>query len=99
MPILLVSFRNSEFISSILGRNPSKEKFITFNLEKDSVFRELRLLTFRQNIGDYDSDKTDYSLIKNKIEEINKNSEINLIVLNFSGIDKISKNKLHSNSA
>ena len=91
VPILLVSFRNSEFISSILGRNPSKEKFITFNLEKDSVFRELRLLTFRQNIGDYDGDKTDYSLIKNKIEEINKNSEINLIVLNFSGIDKISK--------
>ena len=91
VPILLVSFRNSEFISSILGRNPSKEKFITFNLEKDSVFRELRLLTFRQNIGDYEGDKTDYSLFKNKIEEINKNSEINLIVLNFSGINKISK--------
>ena len=50
VPVLLVSFRNSEFISSILGRNPSKEKFITFNLEDDSVFRELRLLTFREDM-------------------------------------------------
>ena len=91
VPILLVSFRNSEFISSILGRNPSKEKFITFNLEKDSIFRELRLLTFRQNIGDYDGGKTDYAFFRDKIEEINKNSEINLIIFNFSGIDTVSK--------
>ena len=91
VPILLVSFRNSEFISSILGRNPSKEKFITFNLEKDSIFRELRLLTFRQNIGDYDGGKTDYAFFRDKIEEINKNSEINLIIFNFSGLDTVSK--------
>ena len=91
VPILLVSFRNSEFISSILGRNPSKEKYITFNLEKDSIFRELRLLTFRQNIGDYDGGKTDYAFFRDKIEEINKNSEINLIIFNFSGLDTVSK--------
>jgi lipopolysaccharide/colanic/teichoic acid biosynthesis glycosyltransferase len=91
VPILLVSFRNSEFISSILGRNPSKEKYITFNLEKDSIFRELRLLTFRQNIGDYDAGKTDYAFFRDKIEEINKNSEINLIIFNFSGLDTVSK--------
>ena len=91
VPILLVSFRNSEFISSILGRNPSKEKYITFNLEKDSIFRELRLLTFRQNIGDYDGGKTDFTFFREKIEEINKNSEINLIIFNFSGLDTVSK--------
>ena len=91
VPILLVSFRNSEFISFILGRNPSKEKYITFNLEKDSIFRELRLLTFRQNIGDYDGGKTDYAFFRDKIEEINKNSEINLIIFNFSGLDTVSK--------
>ncbi len=91
VPVLLVSFRNSEFISSILGRNPSKEKFITFNLEDDSVFRELRLLTFREDIGNYEKSKIDFDFFKNKIEEINKNSEINLIIFNFSGLDNVSK--------
>ena len=38
VPIFLVAFRNSEFISSVLGRNPTKENYITFNLEKDSIF-------------------------------------------------------------
>ena len=92
VPVLLVSFRNSEFISSVLGRNPSKENYITFNLEKDSIFRELRLLSFRKSLNDYQSeDKSDFTFFKNKIEEVNKNSEINLIIFNFSGLKSISK--------
>ena len=38
IPIFLVAFRNSEFISTVLGRNPTKENYITFNLDSDSIF-------------------------------------------------------------
>jgi hypothetical protein len=44
VPIFLVAFRNSEFISAILGRNPTKENYITFNLDADSIFSELRFI-------------------------------------------------------
>ena len=37
VPFILVIFRNSEFISTVLGRNPTKENFICFNLKPDSV--------------------------------------------------------------
>ena len=46
VPLLLVAFRNSEFISSLLGRNPTKETLITFNLDADSIFSELQLILF-----------------------------------------------------
>ena len=49
VPVFLVIFRNTETISRLLGRNPSKENYISFNLDKDSVFRELRLMKFRNN--------------------------------------------------
>ena len=47
VPLVLVIFRNTELISRLLGRNPTRENFLAFNLEKDSIFRELRLLKFR----------------------------------------------------
>ena len=51
VPFILLIFRNTEFISSILGRSVTNETFITFNLDDNSNFRNLRLLTFRKNIG------------------------------------------------
>ena len=39
VPLILLLFRNSEFISSLLGRSVTNENSITFNLEEDSVFR------------------------------------------------------------
>ena len=69
VPVFLVAFRNSEFISSILGRNPTKENFITFNLEQDSIFRELRLLSLRNNFGDFHSqDHSDFDYYKIKVK-------------------------------
>ena len=92
VPIFLVAFRNSEFISSILGRNPTKENYITFNFEKDSVFRELRLLSFRNNLGDFETNnQKDFSYYKNMIEKLNKVNEINLIIFDFSEIKSLSK--------
>jgi lipopolysaccharide/colanic/teichoic acid biosynthesis glycosyltransferase len=85
-------FRNSEFISSVLGRSITNENSITFNLEEDSIFRKLRILTFRNTFADFiniDLNNTD-DVIK-KIDLINKEVNINLIVFNFNSKDKISE--------
>ena len=87
IPVFLVIFRNTETISRLLGRNPSKENYISFNLDKDSVFRELRLMKFRNNFHNYENiHNTDE--IKKIIENQNKESEINLIVMVVSEQDK-----------
>ena len=71
---------------------PTKENYITFNLEKDSIFRELRLLSFRNKLSDFETrDQKDFSFYKNTIENINKSTEINLIIFDFSEIKSISK--------
>jgi len=92
IPIVLMVFRNSEFISSVLGRSITNENSITFNLEEDSIFRKLRILTFRNTFADFiniDLNNTD-DVIK-KIDLINKEVNINLIVFNFNSKDKISE--------
>ena len=84
VPIVLMLFRNSEFISSLLGRSVTNEKFITINLEKDSVFRSLRIATFRKSIADFNN----INLIKTNdvieaIDSSNKKENINLIIINI----------------
>ena len=91
IPIILVAFRNSEFISTILGRNPTKENYITFNLDSDSIFSELRILSFRNKYENFNSKSIDdFSFYKEKIEKYNKENKLNLIVFDFSAIDSIS---------
>ena len=80
IPTVLVIFRNTETISRILGRNPTKENYLSFNLDKDSVFRELRIIKFRKNLNNYEQIKS-LDEIKHLIEMQNKESEINLIVI------------------
>ena len=90
VPIFLVAFRNSEFISAVLGRNPTKENYITFNLEPDSIFSELRILSFRNKFEDFKSDSVEnYSFYKEKIEKNNKENKLNLIVFDFSKLNTI----------
>ena len=55
IPLILVSFRNSEFISSALGRNPAKENYICFNLKTDSLFRSLRIMSLRNELANFDA--------------------------------------------
>ena len=38
VPIILQLFRNTEILSSILGRSVTNEKYVTINLSKDSIF-------------------------------------------------------------
>ena len=53
VPIFLVIFRNSESISTLLGRNPSKENYIVFGVDDNSIFNELRILKFRTKLKEY----------------------------------------------
>ena len=92
VPVILLIFRNSEFLSSILGRSVTNENFITFNLEEDSVFRNLRIMTFRNEISSYqniDLNKTE-DVIK-EVDSLNKVDNINLIVFNLNKSNTIPK--------
>ena len=90
IPIILMLFRNSELISSLLGRSVTRENYITFNLEEDSIFRSLRIMTFRKCIGEYDLETlNNTSKIIEIIDKINKSNEVNLIIFNLGKFKKI----------
>jgi lipopolysaccharide/colanic/teichoic acid biosynthesis glycosyltransferase len=92
VPLILLVFRNSEFISSLLGRSVTNENFITVNLDEDSVFRKLRIMTFRKNIQDYfNIDINNHQGLIKKIDSKNKEVNLNLIVLNLGEAKKIPK--------
>jgi lipopolysaccharide/colanic/teichoic acid biosynthesis glycosyltransferase len=85
VPLILLIFRNSEYISSLLGRSVTNENSLTFNLEEDSVFRNLRILTFRKTLNDFNKvDLNNAEEIIKLIDLQNKENNVNLIVLNFS---------------
>ena len=93
VPLILLIFRNTEFISGLFGRSVTNEKYITFNLEGDSIFRNLRIMTFRNKIRDFYFDINNIeSEIVEKIDKLNKKEDINLVVINFGELKKISKN-------
>ena len=90
IPIILLLFRNSEYISSILGRSVTNETYITFNLEDDSLFRNLRIMTFRKQIGSFQNVKiNDSKNIIKEIDAVNKKQNLNLVVMNLLNDDKI----------
>ena len=43
VPVILLIFRNTEFLSSLLGRSIANESFLSVNLDNDSNFRNLRM--------------------------------------------------------
>tara|TARA_Y100000389_G_scaffold198968_1_gene236470 strand:+ start:106 stop:1545 length:1440 start_codon:yes stop_codon:yes gene_type:complete len=88
VPFILVIFRNSELLSKFLGRNPSSENYITFNLDETSVFRELRLLKFRKNLINFNLDiNRNIEDFKIHIEEISRNNSVNIIVINLEKLE------------
>ena len=96
VPLILLLFRNSEFISSLLGRSVTNENSITFNLEEDSVFRNLRILTFRNTLKNFrEIDLNNAGKVIELIDNENKKNNVNLIVLNINSKNKISE-KLES---
>ena len=92
VPLVLLLFRNSEYISSLLGRSVTNENSLTFNLEEDSIFRNLRILTFRKTLKNFAKVDLDNSKeIIQLIDEQNKENNVNLILLNFSERTSISQ--------
>lgn len=90
VPIILLVFRNSEIISSLFGRSVTSESYITINLEDDSAFRKLRILTFRKSLGNFrvnnlENPRETIELI----DSINKEEEVNLVVINLDTKNKI----------
>jgi len=95
VPIILQLFRNTEVLSSFLGRSVTNEKYITINLSKDSIFRNMRIMTFRKNLENLEINlENDTSLIQ-AIDSINKANEINLVVVDLKESTKISQKLEH----
>ncbi len=93
VPLILFIFRNTEVLLSILGRSPLNEKYITFNLDESSVYRNLRILNFRTELESIEIDiKNNPNEVISHIDSINKEEEINLILINLNDISKITKN-------
>ena len=92
VPVILLLFRNSEILSSILGRPVINEQYISFNLDKNSIFRNLRIIAFRKEISSFSVNKNSFNdNIINKIDEINKNRNVNLVVINLENKTKLTK--------
>jgi lipopolysaccharide/colanic/teichoic acid biosynthesis glycosyltransferase len=83
VPFMLQIFRNTEIISSILGRSLTNEHYITINLSSDSIFRNLRIITFRKSLGSFNIDLKNASRVIDKIDSLNKEKEVNLVVINL----------------
>ena len=91
VPLILLLFRNPEFISSVLGRSVTNENYITINLDENSNFRNLRIITFRKNLGNIQLDVNNSNEIIDKIDELNKVEKINLIVINLEDTTNFKK--------
>ena len=92
IPLILLIFRNTEFISSLLGRSVTNETFISINFDNGSKFRNLRIVTFRKNLGAFsiDDQNFDTELIK-IVDNENKKNKINLIIIQTE-LDQLSSN-------
>jgi len=90
VPIILLVFRNPEFISSLLGRSVTNENYLSINLDENSNFRNLRIITFRNSLGSFNNQNlNDVDEIIKNIDDTNKSEKINLIVLNLGKLDTL----------
>ena len=90
IPIVLLIFRNTEFISGLLGRSITNETFISINLDPNSKFKNLRIMTFRKDLGNItNKDLGKEKILINKIDKLNKKEKINLIVISLKKGQKI----------
>ena len=92
IPTILLIFRNSEILSILLGRSVINENFISFNLDEFSNFRNLRIAAYRKNIKSIQCSEGELSkVIPNKVSEMNKIININLIIIKLDNLKKLNK--------
>ena len=90
VPFLLFFFRNVEIISNFLGRSVSNENYISFNLEGDSNFKNLRILAYRNEKLAVKVETENISeTVANEVNALNKNINLNLVVLNLSTLKRL----------
>ena len=90
IPFILLMFRNSEIISNFLGRSVSKENYLSFNLENDSNFKNLRILAYRnEKLAIKDSPENIENAVIREVNNLNKTININLVVLNISNLKRL----------
>ena len=89
VPLIIQVFRNTELLSTVLGRSLNDERFITFNLSNDSVFRNLRIMTFRKNINNFPLDLNNLNTLISDVDSLNKEEKINLIIINLKKINTL----------
>ena len=90
VPIILLIFRNSEIISTVLGRSVSKENYIAFNLDEFSNFKNLRIIAYRNKEEIINCDEGElYNTVVEKVNKINKEVNVNLIILRLDETTKL----------
>ena len=91
IPFIIQIYRNTEILSSLLGRSITGENYITFNLTKDSVYRNLRIMTFRKKIKDYKLELDKLDSIITVIDKLNKEEKVNLVIVNLDEKNSLPK--------
>ena len=90
IPGILLIFRNTELLSSVLGRSINNENYLSVNLDENSNFKNLRIMNFRKSLGNIShSDFLNSSKLIEKIDKVNKLKKINLIVVNLDKVIEI----------
>ena len=83
-PLILIGLRNSEALSSLLGRSPKSENYICFNLDEESVFQKLRILMFRKSVANIKVENfNNYKQVIENIDSENKKNSLSLVVMNL----------------
>ena len=83
-PLILIGLRNSEALSSLLGRSPKSENYISFNLDEESVFQKLRILMFRKSVANIKVENfNNYKQVIENIDSENKKNSLSLVVINL----------------
>lgn len=90
VPFILVLFRNSELISTILGRPVTSENYVSFNLSPQLALNNLRIITYRKLVENINFQELNEDAIISKIDHLNKKGELNLVVINLGNKSEIS---------
>jgi lipopolysaccharide/colanic/teichoic acid biosynthesis glycosyltransferase len=92
VPLLLILFRNSEIISILLGRSVSSENYVSFNLDENSNFKNLRILAFRsESLSVITPEELLSSKVIKQVDTLNKTININLVVIKIKNLIKLDK--------
>ena len=90
VPFLLLFFRNGEIISNFLGRSVSNENYISFNLDNDSNFKNLRILAYRnEKLAVKVEEESINNTVINEVNNLNKTINLNLVVINLSSLKRL----------